>query len=57
MTTGCSCGTPGCTNLSYDGGPCIACKIEASFPPLLAQVVKEILGLIMDVDDDIEAEL
>ena len=43
MTTGCTCGTPGCGGLAHErGGQCPRCQIEA-MPPGAARVVKQIL--------------
>jgi hypothetical protein len=42
MTTGCSCGTPGCGGIAHErGGQCLRCQIEAT-PPGAARIVKQI---------------
>jgi hypothetical protein len=42
MTTGCTCGTPGCGGIAHErGGQCPRCQIEA-MPPGAAWTVKQI---------------
>jgi hypothetical protein len=48
MTTGCSCGTPGCQGTTYEpGGRCPRCQIAAT-PPGTARIVRQIVHAVLN---------
>ena len=47
MTTGCSCGTPGCQGITYEpGGRCPRCQIAATRPGI-AWTVRQIIHAVL----------
>ena len=56
MTTGCSCGTPGCRGIAHEpGGRCPRCQF-AEMPPGAARAVRQIIhdvltGPEISIDD------